>query len=100
MSAFIFIIFVWIFWDALETLKFKISFFASDFGMYSKENCLFQIFSFIVTTLGWFLYCSIIRKIESSVVNFHWWIHKRWSIQIRNFISKEIIESQQFLMIF
>ena len=48
-------------------IKIKISFFISDFGIYSKENCLFIFFSFIATTLGWFLYYSIIRKIGSSV---------------------------------
>ena len=48
-------------------IKIKISFFISDFRIYSKENCLFKFFSFIATTLAWFLYYSIICKIGSSV---------------------------------
>ena len=69
MSVFIFTIFVGISesWDALETSRFKISLSTSDFGIYLKENCLAKLFSFIATILGWFLYCSIIRKIGSSV---------------------------------
>ena len=69
MSAFIFIIFVGISesWDALETSRFKISLSTSDFGIYLKENCLAKLLSFIATILGWFLYCSIIRKIGSSM---------------------------------
>ena len=69
MSAFIFIIFVGISEsrDALETSRFKISFFTYGFGIYSKENCLFYFFSFKVTRLEWFLYCSIISKIGSSM---------------------------------
>ena len=69
MSAFIFIIFVGTSesWDALETSRFKISFFTFDFGIYSKENFLINFFSFVAATLGWLLFYSIIRKVGSSM---------------------------------
>ena len=67
MSASMFIIFVGISesGDALETSRSKISVFASDFGIYLKENCLFIFF--IATTLGWFCYFAIIFEIGYSV---------------------------------
>ena len=51
MSASMFIIFVGISesGDALETSRFNITLSTSDFGIYSKENCLFKFF---------FVYCD------------------------------------------
>ena len=69
MSAFIFIIFVGISesWDALETSRFKISFLHLTLVYTGRKTAYSFFFLFIATTLGWFLYCSIIRKIGSSM---------------------------------
>ena len=103
MSALTFIIFVGISesWDALETSRIKNSFL--HLNLYILKGKLpIRFFSFIGTTLGWFLYCSIIRKVGSSM----WSIFTDGSTNGGIFKfetaknSKEIIESlRNFIII-